>query len=487
MTKKPKEPISKEPPKEIPKSPNKSILTKPLGLEGWSSLEPIILAALISEDPLLLVGRHGTAKSFLLERLAQALNMSFRFYNASLVNYDDLVGIPIPRDNEDSLRYISTPTAIWDAQVVFIDEISRCRPELQNKLFPIIHEKRVQGMDLEKLIYRWSAMNPAPTDEDDEEVVYQGAEPLDPALADRFGFILEVPTWGDLTESEKKTILLDQFLGRHEFPIAVPSLVKDGQRVFKALMSNAPSNLADYLITIAPLLEKIGHHLSTRRMTMLMRQILAIQSSRTVINKVLELGAPSWEDAVWLAIKHSLPNLAMGIKVDIPKLLACHRQAWEVCGLDKSDPWRQILSTPDPIDRLILACKLSDMIDITDMGGLVTSAISSAKTKAERVALSLIIYLKMKNSINIPAFVIETIAIEAQRAISPSNQTHKVYGNDLKACQEVAKICHTLGTTKKDLYCKNLLNSLLPSEFNIVNPETIQKTFYSLWDKFELK
>ena len=79
-------------------------LSKPLGLEGWEALDPIILAALASEEPLLLIGKHGTAKSFLLERLARALDLEFRFYNASLVNYDDLVGFPIPDKTNSSLK-----------------------------------------------------------------------------------------------------------------------------------------------------------------------------------------------------------------------------------------------------------------------------------------------------------------------------------------------------------------------------------------------
>ena len=145
------------------------MLTRPLGLLGWERLEPVLLAALTTRDPLLLIGRHGTAKSFLLERLAQALSLEYRFYNASLINYDDLVGIPLPDETQTSLRYITTPTAIWDAEVVFVDEINRTRPDLQNKLFPIIHERRVQGVELEKLRYRWAAMNPAANSEHDQE------------------------------------------------------------------------------------------------------------------------------------------------------------------------------------------------------------------------------------------------------------------------------------------------------------------------------
>ena len=144
------------------------LLTRPLGLLGWERLEPVLLAALTTKDPLLLIGRHGTAKSFLLERLAQALGLVYRFYNASLINYDDLVGIPLPDETQTSLRYITTPTAIWDAEVVFVDELNRTRPDLQNKLFPIIHERRVQGVELEKLRYRWAAMNPAANGDHDE-------------------------------------------------------------------------------------------------------------------------------------------------------------------------------------------------------------------------------------------------------------------------------------------------------------------------------
>ncbi len=88
----------------VTKPKETSLLTQPLGLEGWADLEPVVLAALASEDPLLLIGRHGSAKSFLLERLAKALKLDYRFYNASLINYDDLVGIPVPTEDQRNLR-----------------------------------------------------------------------------------------------------------------------------------------------------------------------------------------------------------------------------------------------------------------------------------------------------------------------------------------------------------------------------------------------
>lgn len=131
-------------------------------------------------------------KSALLERLASVLGLEHRHYNASLISFDDLVGFPVP--DGDGLRYLRTPATLWGAQSIFLDEISRCRPELQNKLFSIIHEKRVQGMALEDLRYRWAAMNPPASPETtDEPDDYASSFPLDPALADRFGFVLYLP------------------------------------------------------------------------------------------------------------------------------------------------------------------------------------------------------------------------------------------------------------------------------------------------------
>ena len=119
-----------------------------LGLYGLGGIAPVLVAALATEEPLLLIGPHGTAKSLLLTRVAAALGLEFRHYNASLLNFDDLVGFPLP-GKDGRLEYIKTPAAVWGAGAVIFDEISRCRPDIQNKLFPIIHERRVQGISLE--------------------------------------------------------------------------------------------------------------------------------------------------------------------------------------------------------------------------------------------------------------------------------------------------------------------------------------------------
>ena len=181
-----------------------SVLSR-IGLFGLSQLEPVIIAALATEEPMLLIGAHGTGKSLLLTRIAEALGLEFRHYNASLLNFDDLVGFPLP-GKDGTLEYVKTPGAIWGAGAVIFDEISRCRPDIQNKLFPIVHERKAQGIPLEGLRFRWAAMNPPITEEDDGG--YLGSEPLDPALADRFAFVAEMPSWESLCEADQLAIIL---------------------------------------------------------------------------------------------------------------------------------------------------------------------------------------------------------------------------------------------------------------------------------------
>lgn len=84
-------------------------ISNSLYVQGWQHLDAVLLAALAIEAPTLLIGSHGTAKTLLVERLAHALGLEFRHYNASLINYDDLVGIPMPEEGQDHLHFITTP------------------------------------------------------------------------------------------------------------------------------------------------------------------------------------------------------------------------------------------------------------------------------------------------------------------------------------------------------------------------------------------
>ena len=80
------------------------LLLRPLGIVGYDAVEPGLLAALATEEPLLLVSDHGAAKTLLLLRLAESLGPTLRFYNASILQFDDLAGFPIPDERGTTPR-----------------------------------------------------------------------------------------------------------------------------------------------------------------------------------------------------------------------------------------------------------------------------------------------------------------------------------------------------------------------------------------------
>ena len=192
-------------PEEVPAPTQTRSRLAALGAYGFEAQEPVILAALASGDPILLIGRSGTGKTFLLNSISEALGLEHRHYNASLISFDDLVGFPYPDEAKASVRFLETPATVWGAESVLIDEISRCKPEHQNRLFSLVHERKIQGLALTKLRYRWAAMNPCSSDQSGGEE-YLGAEPLDPALADRFAVVLEVGDWDALSDADRRLV-----------------------------------------------------------------------------------------------------------------------------------------------------------------------------------------------------------------------------------------------------------------------------------------
>ncbi len=354
---------------------------KRLGLQGLEGIAPVLIAALATEEPLLLIGPHGTAKSLLLTRVAAALQLEFRHYNASLLNFDDLVGFPLP-GKDGTLEYVKTPAAVWGAGAVIFDEISRCRPEIQNKLFPIIHERKVQGIALEALRYRWAAMNPPSTDEQGGDNGYLGSEPLDAALADRFAFVLEMPGWAGLTETEQLAIIRAE-----DAPVA-PA---DAQCLIETLARTRLSlpyiridiadGVAAYVRTLVALLAQASIVLSPRRAGMLFRSVLAVNAAALAIDP-----STSASDAALLAVRSSLPQRAQGIAVPEVKLLAAHRDAWRFANIAPSDPLKAILCASDPVERFRLAVA-APSLPKGEFSGVVADVLAQLKVGAREAVI----------------------------------------------------------------------------------------------------
>lgn len=469
-----------------------SLISEPLGLYGWKDRDAILLAALLSEEPLLLIGSHGCAKSFILERLAQSLGLEYRFYNASLVNYDDLVGIPMPNATRTGLSYIATDNCIWDAQVVFFDEINRTRPDLQNKLFPIIHEKRVQGRDLSRLVFRWAAMNPPPDeDEADDAAAYFGAEPLDAALADRFPFIMEVPDWDALAESEQKRILADQFAGRHEFPVDIGTLITEAKERCGRLVETEAEKLSPFVIALVAKLHGARYDISTRRACMLLRTILAVHAARMTLAAHAEHEDEiRLYDSAVLTVQNALPDRTRR-KIKLAEITALCKAAWDLAALSADDPIRDIFLITDPVVRLEKAVPRRHELSSQQLATVIGEGIAAAVPPVRR-ALALATYLAVRDCADIPATTMEILTGEIIPALMPSAHSEKVSMAKASIPRAIATLVSTAemkGTEKSDFvtYLSNLLYSQLPDGYaSAGNVRETADTFTRLWKEFAL-
>jgi hypothetical protein len=272
----------------------------------------------------------------------------------------------VPQDGR--LVYLETPATIWQAEAVLFDEVSRCRPELQNKLFPLVHEKLAQGLPPPRLKHRWAAMNPPPADGNAFD--YEGAEPLGVALADRFPFVLEAPTLDQLKEADRRAVLLGQ--GRPD-----PDAARKLQHAVAATKQHLPWAERNLRLP-SPLHEARGHPGPQHR------------GGERRGERPRERGA-RLEDSFYSAARVSLPDAAWGSPVEGHVLLAAHKAAWEAAKLQKDSP-EPALAETDPLQRIALALTLD--LPPAEAGTVVADGFA-ALSRPERLVTSAVLFPRL--------------------------------------------------------------------------------------------
>ncbi len=205
-----------------------------LGLYGYEGVEWPILAGLVTGDPVLLVGGHGTAKTTLARRLAKALELSFWAYDASKALFEDVLGFTNPAAlDAGTLDYIETPISIWGRQFLLVDELSRANPAMQSKWLEVIRGRQVMGKPIDGLKHVFSAMNPPS---------YLGAYPLDEALAGRFAVVVQVPATDELPEEVQARIV--RSVAREDAPLCASAL-RGGETPTRAAAGESLARLLD--------------------------------------------------------------------------------------------------------------------------------------------------------------------------------------------------------------------------------------------------
>lgn len=171
------------------------MILEQLGIYGWKKEdENLVLASLLTGDPLLLIGNHGCAKTHLFSKVVSALGRKCLAYDASKSMFEDVLGYPnIEKLKQGIIEYIPSNVTIWDKEAVLIDELNRAIPELQSKWLEIIRSRKIMGFET-RVRWVWAAMNP---------MSYSATQALDQALIGRFSLFVYPPDVLQMQESDR--------------------------------------------------------------------------------------------------------------------------------------------------------------------------------------------------------------------------------------------------------------------------------------------
>ncbi len=327
-----------------------------LGLVGLEELELPILCSLVTGDPLLMVGEHGTAKTALSAAVAGALDLEFHAYDASKALFEDIIGFPNPEAlGQGELDYVPTSVSLWGKEFILVDEISRANAQTQNKWLEVIRSRRLMGKKLPELRYIFAAMNPPGQ--------YQGAMPLDPAVAGRFSFVLEMPSTAEMDAADRREVL--RAVSSDDAPLL-------RETFSKSIHGCRQVNLAARLVSIRRRLpqvvdemgEKIDRylsclvdglrpseeelcHLDGRRLGMLRRSMLvgfAVDkpADEEQLNKLLKK-----------ILFNSLPHLALGQEIPRHTYEMAHYDAFAALTDNRSIQTNQTLDGGELVNRAL--------------------------------------------------------------------------------------------------------------------------------------
>jgi len=298
------------------------MILEQLGIYGWNEKdEDLVMASLLTGDPLLLIGNHGCAKTHLANKVAEALGKRFLVYDASKAMFEDVLGYPnVEKLKQGVVEYVPSKVTVWDKELILIDELNRAIPELQSKWLEIIRSRKIMGFPTQ-VKWVWAAMNP---------ITYSATQALDEALIGRFALFIYPPNV--LQMSEQDRIKVTQHINGDDAPslsewlpgcngMTVSRETTDAAGAqMRLMLCRAAGNfqhlrdemttLSEFLARFADLLmrETNGEiSLDGRRLGFIYRNILANRSVELAKAEVLGSDLGSFVESARYAVQSSIP------------------------------------------------------------------------------------------------------------------------------------------------------------------------------------
>lgn len=298
------------------------MILQQLGIFGWKEAdENLVLASLLTGDPLLLIGNHGCAKTHVANKVAQALGRKFLVYDASKAMFEDVLGYPnVEQLKHGVVEYVPSPVTIWDKELVLIDELNRAVPELQSKWLEIIRSRKIMGFPTQ-VKWVWAAMNP---------MSYSATNALDAALIGRFAFFLYPPDVLQMEEEDRIRVAMHingddaPSLSEWTSGVAVGTVPKSdvvevGAKIRETLMLAGRHflNLREQMPTLAEFLAKFSDllmretkgevALDGRRLGFLHRNLLADRAIELAKAEVFGNALPDFVQSARYVAQSSIP------------------------------------------------------------------------------------------------------------------------------------------------------------------------------------
>ncbi|RLF35029.1 MAG: hypothetical protein DRM99_05435 [Thermoplasmata archaeon] len=364
-----------------------------LGIYGWESVENPILAALLTGDPTILISDPGAAKTMGVGRIEAAINQTFHSYDASMANFEDIIGYPWPATDDNKkgehkhlvdgeMKFMKTPVSVWDKGFILIDELNRARVDTQNNFLTLLRDRKVQGVKMENLCYTWAAVNP---------VSEEGTQPLSFAVADRFAWIIPIPEYKDIPTDKRQKIARSMSsqdsmatkLYNSRFKTSKAEAKKDfiqflvdAAEVYTEIMCGGGEDLILISKYVASILKDLGNMpdgnfakvADGRRASMLTRNIASLAS----VLKVLQ-GKYDLEQAAITALQYSFPCALYSESIPYQTLLKFHEiHKGQLAGKEKFLASK--LAGLAPEYRILELCHLTKTLPQTAVSNIFASA-----------------------------------------------------------------------------------------------------------------
>ena len=226
----------------------------------------VIVLALLTKEHAVLIGEPGTAKSALIRRAAQILNMKYFMY--LLTKYTEPAELfgPLDINALKEGKYVRiTSNKLPEAEIVFLDEIFRANSAILNTLLTIMNERVFYDGYTEIKVRLWSlfgASNEVPEDPELE------------ALYDRFLLRHYVKP---VTDDQWRELLRAAWsIEKEGYP--KPSIVVDREtleKLHRKIFEVDLSPIEHKLLKVLSVLESKNIHLTDRRKGKALKAIAA--------------------------------------------------------------------------------------------------------------------------------------------------------------------------------------------------------------------